>query len=141
MEAFGILIALSIGLFGAPVFCFVLARFVRPIPALSFFGFWMAAPMVVLFAVDILLIITIGVLGTRALVGPGFFLTHLVLSMAIGPALACVALLGNRGIPRWWPLVAAVCWFAGAAGIFYRYNVADTLYGIDGVGGPYQWPW
>jgi hypothetical protein len=141
MEAFGILLALLIGLVGAPVFCFALARFVRPIPALASLGFWMAAPIVVLFAADILLVITFGVLGARALVGPGFFLTHAVLSMAIGPALACVALLGHRGIPRWWPLVAVICWFVGAAGIFYRYNIADTLYGIDGFGGPYQWPW
>jgi hypothetical protein len=141
MEAFGILLSLLIGLVGAPAFCFVLARFIRPIPALAFFGFWMAAPLVVLFAVEILLVAAFGILGTRALVGPGFFLTHAVLSLATGPALACVALLGHRGILRWWPLVAVVCWLAGAAGIFYRYDVADTLYGIDGFGGPYLWPW
>jgi len=141
MEAFGILIALLIGLVGAPVFCFVLTRFVRPIPAVASFGFWAAAPIVALFAIDILLIIAFGVLGTRALVGPGFFLTQAVLSLAIGPALACVLLLGPWSISRWWPLVAAICWIVGAAGIFHRYNVADTLYGIDGFGGPYQWPW
>jgi hypothetical protein len=141
VEVVGIALALLIGLVGAPVFCFVLAKFIRPFAALASFAFWMAAPLVVLFAVEILLVIAFGILGTRALVGPGFFLTHAVLSLAIGPALACVALLGHRGIPRWWPLVAIVCWFAGAAGIFYQYAVAETLYGIDEIGGPYQWPW
>jgi hypothetical protein len=141
MEAFGIALALLIGLVGAPVFCFILAKLIRPFAALAAFGFWMAAPLVVLFAVEISLVLAFGVLGTRALVGPGFFLTHAVLSLAIGPALACVALLGPRGIPRWWRLVAVVCWLAGAGGIFYQYDVAETLYGIDGIAGPYQWPW
>jgi hypothetical protein len=141
MEAFGIAVVLLVGLVGAPVYCFVLAKFVQPFPALAFFAFWMAAPLVALFVVEILLVITFGILGTRALIGPGFFLTHAVLSLAIGPALACVALLGHRGIARWWPLVAVVCWFVGAAAIFYRYNVAEALYGVDGFGGPYQWPW
>ena len=68
MEAFGILLALLIGLVSAPVFCFALAMFVRPFPVLASFGFWMAAPIVVLFAVEVLLVITFGVLGTRALV-------------------------------------------------------------------------
>jgi hypothetical protein len=53
MEAFGIFLALLIGLVSAPVFCFALAKFNRPFPALAFFGFWMAAPIVVLFAVEI----------------------------------------------------------------------------------------
>ena len=141
MEAFGIAVALLIGLVGAPVFCLGLVKVIRPFPAFASFGFWMAVPLVVLYAVEILLVVAFGVLGTRALIGPGFFLIHAVLSLTIGPALACVALLGRHGIPRWWPLVAIVCWVAGAAGIFYRYNVADTLYGIDGFGGPYQWPW
>ncbi len=141
MEAFGIALALLIGLVGAPVSCFVLAKFIRPFPVLASFAFWMAAPLVVLFVVEILLVVAFGVLGTRVLVGPGFFLTHAVLSLAIGLALACVALLGPRGVPRWWPLVAIACWLAGAGGFFYQYYVAETLYGIDGSGGPYQWPW
>jgi hypothetical protein len=116
MEAFGFAVVLLIGLVGAPVFCLVLVKVIRPFPALASLGFWMAAPLVVLFAVEILLVVAFGILRTRALVGPGFFLTHAVLSLAIGPALACVALLGHRGIPRWWPLVAVVCWFAGAGG-------------------------
>ena len=47
----------------------------------------------------------------------------------------------DDGMARWWPLAAAICWFIGAGAIFYQYDVAETLYGIDGSGGPYQWPW
>lgn len=141
MQAFGMAIEMLIGLAGAPVFCFVLARFVRPFPTLAAWSFWLAVPLVVLFVLDLLLLITHGVLGTRTLVGPGFFLTHTVLALAIGPALACAALLGRRGLQRWWPLVAVVCWIAGATGLFYQHDAADTLYGTDGIGGPYQWPW
>ena len=141
MQAFGMAIELLLGLVAAPVFCFALARFIRPFAALAAWGFWIAVPLVVLFALDLTLVVTCGALGTRALVGPGFFLSHTVLSVAIGPSVACVALLSRRGHPRRWPLVAVVCWFAGACGIFYQYDVAETLYGVDGVGGPYQSPW
>jgi hypothetical protein len=100
MQAFGIAIELLLGLVAAPVFCFVLVRFVRPFAVLAAWGFWISVPLV-------------------------------ALSAAIGPAVACLALLGRRGLSRWWPLVAVVCWIAGATGIFYAHDAADTLYGVE----------
>src|SRR5438270_9651367 len=106
MEAFGIAIVLLMGLVGAPVFCLILVKVIRPFPALASLGFRMAAPIVVLFAGELSLVSAFGILGTRALVGPAFFFIHAVLALGIGPAIAGVALLGRRGLPRWWPLVA-----------------------------------
>jgi hypothetical protein len=72
MEAFGIAVVLLMALVGAPVFCLVLVKVIRPFAALASLRFCRAAPLVVLFAVEISLVLTFGVLGTRALVGPGF---------------------------------------------------------------------
>lgn len=141
MEAFGIAIALVVGLFAAPTFCLILVKVVRRFPLLALFGFWVSVPLFALFSVEVFLVLLFGVLSTRALVGPAYFLLHVVLTFAAAPALACLLLLGRRSIKAWWPMTAVLCWFVGAGAVFYQYYVAETLYGIDGRGGPYLRPW
>ena len=55
-------------------------------------------------------------------------------------ALACALIFSRRRMVSWWPLVAVVCWIVGAGSIFYQCEIAETLYGIDGRGGPYESP-
>ena len=141
MEAFGVALALAGGLAGAPIFCFVLAKLVRPFKRLASAAFWIAVPLVVLYASELVLVLARGVLATRALIGPPYFLIHVVLTLSAAPALACLLILGRRSLAAWWPAVAVVCWVVGAASIFYQYDVAETLYGIDVHDGPYQRPW
>ena len=141
MEAFGIAVVLVAGLVGAPIFCFVLAKFVRRFPLTATLAWSAAVPLVFLYALEVLLALTRGVLSTRALIGPSYFLIHVLLTFSAAPALACVLILGRRNIADWWPAAAALCWIVGAGSIFYQYDVAEALYGIDGQGGPYQWPW
>lgn len=141
METLGIALALLGGLVAAPVFCFILVRLVRPFHALATPMFWAGVTVVALFSVEALLVSLLGIRGTRELVGPAFFLTHVVLTLSLAAALACALLLGKRSLKTWWPLAAAICWVAGAGAIFFQYDVAETLYGIDGAGGPFQWPW
>jgi hypothetical protein len=141
VEAFGIALALVGGLVAAPIFCLALAKMVRPFPRVASSAFWLSVPLVLLYALEVLLVLTGGVLFTRALIGPPYFLIHVLLTFSAAPALACVLILGRRSLSNWWPLVAAVCWLVGAGSVFYQYDVAETLYGIDGQGGRYQWPW
>jgi hypothetical protein len=141
VEAFGIAVALVGGLFAAPIFCLVLVKVIRRFPPLALFGFWVSVPLFGLFSVEVALVLLLGVLSTRALVGPAYFLLHVLLTFAAAPTLACLLLLGRRSIKGWWPVAAALCWFVGAGAVFYQYDVAETLYGIDGRGGPYLWPW
>jgi hypothetical protein len=141
LESLGIALALLGGLVASPVFCFILVRLIRPFPTLATPLFWAGVVGVALFLVEASLVSLLGVLGTRKLVGPAFFLTHVVLTLSLAAALAGVLLLGKRSLSRLWPLAAVICWIVGAGAIFYQYDVAETLYGIDGTGGPYQWPW
>jgi hypothetical protein len=124
MEAFGIAIALVGGLLAAPIFCFVLAKVVRRFPRVAALLVLVSIPLVLLYALELIIVLTRGILSARALIGSPYFLIHVVLTLSSAPALAAV-----------------ICWFVGAGSIFYQYDVAETLYGIDGQGGPYQWPW
>jgi len=140
LESLGIAMAMLGGLVAAPVFCFAVVRLVKPCPVLSIPAFWFSLALVSLFLVEILLVWTRGAIGARALVGPPFFLVHAFLTLLLAPALACVLLLGQRSLARWWFVAAIVCWFAGVGAIFYQYGVAEALYGVDGLGGPYHAP-
>lgn len=140
MESFGILVTLLGGIVAAPVFCFGLVKLVRPFQPVAAFVFRVAVTAVALFGVEVILVSAWGVLGTRRHLGLAFFPFHTLLTLGLAPACACALLLGARSLARWWALVAALCWFVGAAAIFYQYNVSETLYGIDGMGGPYRWP-
>jgi len=141
METVAIALYLAGGIIAAPVFCFILVKMTRRYSRLSRAAFWTAVTLLCAFAVEIALVGTIGILGTRALIGPPYFVAHVLLTFSAAPALACVLLLGRHGIKGGWPLAAFICWWVGSAAIFYQYNVAETLYGIDGSGGPYQKPW
>ena len=138
METLGIALYLMGGAVAAPVFCYALVKLVRPQKAIASWLFTSAVVMVLLFAVELFAVSIRGVLGTRALIGPAFFPLHALLTLGLAPACAGALLLGRRSIAHWWPLAAVFCWFLEAAAIFYQYDVAETLYGIDGVGGPYK---
>jgi hypothetical protein len=140
MEAFGIAVTLLAGLVAAPTFCFVLVRLVRRFPPVAALGFWAAVGALVLFGAELILVTVWGILGTRRHLGPAFFPVHALLTVGLAPACACALLLGRRSLARWWPVVAVLCWVVGAGCLFYQYDVAETLYGVGGVGGPYQWP-
>jgi hypothetical protein len=141
METLGIAIYLISGLIAAPLFCLILVRVIRRFPKVAAAAFWVAVPLVAAFATEIAVVESIGVLATRALVGPLYFLMHVLVTFSAAPALACLLLLGRRSVMGGWPVAAFICWCVGAGAIFYQYNVAETLYGIDGSGGPYQAPW
>lgn len=138
MEFLGIALYLLTGLFAAPIFCFALIRFLKPTQRLARLACAVAVVLLALLVIELSLVSVHGIVGTRQLVGPAFFLSHVLVTFAAAPALATALLLGCRGFAKWWPAVAALCWVVGAVAVFYQYEVAEALYGIDGVGGPYS---
>ena len=140
MESLGIALGLLGGLAAAPVFCLALVHFVRRMPRLAALGFWVSVAVLVVATVDVVLVLALGAVRLRAAVGPAFPFIHFVFTFGAPAALACVLLLGRRARIRWWPAVAVLCWFVGAGTIFLQYDVSETLYGIDGSGGPYGAP-
>ena len=138
MESLGIAIFMLTGIVAAPVFCLVLVKLVRPHPRVSLVIFYYALALLLLFAIDLLLVGTLGAVKVRAIVGPAFMPLHALLMLGSAPALACASLLGQKSLARWWPVVALLSWILGVFSIFQQYGVAEALYGIDGEGGPYS---
>lgn len=137
METLGIALGILGGLFAAPAFCFALVKFSPFLPRLLSLTHSISIGALALFAVELVLVAFMGSVQVRALIGPAFFPLHAILTLGAAPALACVLLLGQRNFSRWWLGVAAICWVVGVFAIFYQYSVSETLYGPDGIGGPY----
>jgi hypothetical protein len=125
------------GLVAAPVFCLCLVKIIRKAPLVATMLWYGSVSVLWLAACEVVLVAIVGSIGARKLLGPGFVVAHVLLVFTAAPALACALLLGRWHLARWWPVVAVVCWLVGVAAIFYQYNVMESLYGIDGVGGPY----
>ncbi len=89
--------------------------------------------------VEMLLLATLGVVRSRAVVGPSFYLLHVACFFLGTPALGNVLILAGRG-----PLAArkyiavALCTILASFLILLQYSVSEALYGLDGSGGPYS---
>ena len=138
MESIAIALWIVGGLVAAPIFCFVLATFIRPRPKLARFLFYPAAFGLCLFVLDLLAVGLFGAVRSRELMGVLFFPIHTFVTLMSAAFLAGSLLLGQRNIAHRWLAVAVVSWMLGVFSIFYQYGVAEALYGIDGEGGPYS---
>jgi hypothetical protein len=140
VESLAIALWILGGLVAAPIFCFMLAKFIRPRPRLARILFYPAVFGLCLFALDLLAVGVFGAIRSRELIGPAFFPIHAFVTLMSAAFLAGSLLLGQRNFARRWLAVAAVSWTLGVFSIFYQYGVAEALYGIDGEGGPYSEP-
>ena len=121
------------------VYCAILARAIRRVERLSS---WLYAASIVLlvgFLGEIVLLSTLGAVGSRAFVGPAFYAAHSVFFFLGTPALANVLLLRKRGpVVRRWYLAGALCTGFAFCLVLLQYGVSEALYGIDGTNGPYS---
>jgi hypothetical protein len=138
MESVAIALYALGGMVAAPVFCFVVSRYAALFPRLSDALWWAALALFATFTMEVAWVDYAGALRVRAVVGAAFFPIHAFITFFAAPALAFLLLANRRNFSRWWPAVAVIAWLLGVFAIFYQYNVSETLYGIDGRGGPYS---
>jgi hypothetical protein len=91
-----------------------------------------------LFAVEIALLVTLGAIQSRALIGPVFFTGHTIVFFLGTPALANIILLRKPAgpAPKWY-VVSSLCTVLAFFLVLLQYHVSEQLFGIDGIGGPY----
>ena len=142
MELFGILIAAILGLVVSPLYCLFVERVILRTNVLSRLLWWISSMITALFITEICLVLIFGPVELRRIVGCWFFTIHVVLSLAIAPALGAFLLLIKK-VSKFitWYFVAPICWITGIAAILYQFFIAESLYGVDGIGGPYIWPY
>ena len=97
--------------------------------------------MILLFAfsAEVLLLATLGAVGSRTFVGPAFYVAHVVFFFLGTPALANVLLLRTPApfVQRWY-VAGILCTVFAFCLVLLQYGVSEALYGIDGTNGPFS---
>ena len=140
MELFGIAFAAIAGLALAPAYCLMLLlvwRFRLP----RIVARRCAYAVLALALLDVILVSWLGAIRVREVVGAPYFLVHLFAVVCAAPALA-VALVLNESKPRFLHAIGAAVasYIVGLGAIFFQIAVAEALFGIDGLNGPYKYP-
>jgi hypothetical protein len=139
MEIFGILFSIPVAFIATSLYCLILYKFVRK-SELAQQIFRMASYLVLtLFGIEVVLLILFGVVRSRGLLGPGFFIVHLICFFLGPPAVVNVLFLKpiNKISSRWYVACTLATIFAFLL-VLLQYSVSEALYGIDGEGGPYS---
>jgi len=132
MELAGIAEAVPVAFVISALYCLLLARvvlkFERAIRWLRVASYLMLA----LFGVELVLLMTLGSVRSSALIGRGFYVTHLAIFFLAPPALANLLVLRKRaGSSATWYVAAAVCTVFAFLLVLIQYSVSESLYGIE----------
>jgi hypothetical protein len=139
MELFGIVLSIPVAFIASMLYCLLLAKAVSKSAKLSRSLRIASYAVLSLFAVEMLLLITIGVVRSRGLLGPGLYIAHVVFLFVCTPALANVLVLRPKQgtISKWW-VAGTICTVFAFGLVLLQYSVSEALYGIDGDNGSYS---
>mgnify|MGYP000935266031 CR=1 FL=1 len=142
MELFGIMLFAGIGLVASPIFCLIVENVVARFRVISRIIQILSIIVVVAFAMEFVLVMIYGPISIRSILGPTYVFIHELLFLIVAPCLACSVLLSRKpsGFGLRWLLMAPICWLVGIAAILFQYHVYEALYGVDGTGGPFNFP-
>jgi hypothetical protein len=100
---------------------------------------WPSRLVIALAASDVIVVASLGAVTARRLIGPAFDWLHLLVFLLGAPSLANLLVLTPKG--RSFQRLIAVTVLCSAFGVFlvfFQVGVGETLYGPDGVGGPFS---
>jgi hypothetical protein len=142
VEILGILLSIPAALVVCTLYCLFLVAVVSRLPRLSRMFMYASVVVLGLWALEVVLLVTLGAVTSRAQIGPAFYLVHVVLFFLGAPALANVLVLRrNVGVTGKWYVAAPICAVYAFILVLMQYGVSEALYGIDGTGGPYGQQW
>lgn len=139
MECFAILLSLPGGICVGLAYSLILDKIVSRLRRVATLFIWSSYVVLTGLAIEVVLLQTLGTVGNRTLLGPGFCLAHLIVFVLGTPALANVLVLPRR-IPFFsrWYVAGVLCGFLFTFLVIMQYVVFEALYGIDGHNGPYS---
>jgi len=139
MELFGIFLSIPVSFVACMLYSLLLSKFVYKFTILSRALRIISTVVLSLFAVEVVLLITIGAVKSRGILGPGFYVAHLIFFFLCPPALANVLVLRSKpgSLSRWW-VAGTLCTILAFCLVLLQYGVSEVLYGIDGDNGPYS---
>jgi hypothetical protein len=139
MELFGIVLSVPVAFVCSMLYCLLLVKVVAKSKQISQFLRVVSTLVLGLFLVELVLLITLGSVRSRGLIGPSFYVVHTVLFFLGTPALANVLILRRSdGLFRRWYVTGIICTAFAFFLVLLQYSVSESLYGIDGDNGPYS---
>jgi len=139
MEIVGIILSVPIAFVCSMLYCLLLAKVISKFQRLSYILQSLSVFALMVFVFEIVLLITIGPVRSRAILGPSFYIAHISLFFLGPPALANVLVLrAGPQLFRKWYVAGLLCTVFAFFLVLLQYTVSESLYGIDGEGGPYS---
>jgi hypothetical protein len=139
MEVFGIILSVPVAFVASLVYCFLLATFVVRVEMLRRTMWLVSVGLLIAFGVEVALLLTLGAVRARGVLGPSFSVGHVILFFLGTPALANVLILRKRPkrLVRWY-LAVPLCTVFALVLVLLQYGVSEALYGVDGDNGPFS---
>ena len=139
MELFGIVFSIPVAFVMSMSYCALLAKVVSRFEPLRRFLYIASLCVLALFLIELIMLVSIGAVRSRAVVGPGFYVAHLALFFLGTPALANTLVLRVRTGPLGkWYVAGVLCTVFAVFLVLLQYGVSEALYGVDGTNGPYS---
>jgi len=139
MELLGIVLSIPVAFVASMLYCLLLDRIVLKLEGTSRWLRTVSLIILVLFAAELILLVTLGPVRSRGLLGPGFYAAHIIFFSLGTPALANLLVLRpRRGVLAKWYVAAAVCTLFAFFLVLLQYSVSESLYGINDEDGPYS---
>lgn len=137
MEMFGIMGAVP-ATFIATAIYLRLIRFVLRYQLVCRILFWSSSAILIGLFIEWCLLLTIGPLRGRAIIGPTFYPIHSAFFFLAIPAFANVLMIKKSGTRLGsWFMIAFLCSMFAVPVVLTQYGVSEALYGINGIGGPF----
>jgi len=138
MELLGIVLSVPVAFVACALYCLFLTSVVLKLDRTSRWLRLISGIVLALFAVELILLVTLGPVRSRGLLGPSFYVGHLALFFLGPPALANLLVLRRRGFASKWYVTSAFCAVFAFFLVLVQYSVSEALFGIDGENGPYS---
>ena len=139
MELLGIMPSVPLAFTCCMLYCLLLANVISRFQRLANLLKLLSILVLIVFVVEIVFLVTIGPVRSRGILGPGFYFTHVILFFLGPPALASLLVLkAGPQVYRKWYIAGILCTAFAFFLVLLQYTVSESLYGIDGEGGPYS---
>src|SRR5436309_15642861 len=141
MVLVGIVLSIPLAVIAGGIYAYVI-HFVLRYRIVRRVALWVSTAVLVGLLLEWVALVTVGAVRSRAIIGPAFYLLHLLVFFLAVPALAnlLVIRIRNRAAKHGFGalfVVALLCSALALPVVLTQYGVAEALYGIDGAGGPY----
>ena len=139
MELLGVMLSVPLAFACCMLYCLMLAKLISRSQRLAYILKLLSILVLTVFVVEIVLLVTMGPVQSRGILGPGFYVTHVILFFLGPPALANLLVLrAGPQVYRKWYIAGILCTAFAFFLVLLQYTVSESLYGIDGEGGPYS---